>query len=75
MENWTIVAVPGRNRTLFRCVLQLLYRIFCYGWDSYAQCKLMNTWHVTQHVWAPPLTEVLCYSTLNMVMRSKYATK
>ena len=27
----------------------------------------------TQHMWAPPLTEVLCYSALNMATQSKYA--
>ena len=26
-----------------------------------------------KHVWAPPLTEVQWYSTLNMAMESKYA--
>ena len=44
------VAVPGRNRTLFRCILRTHYRLrsavtqyFCYGRGSYALCKLMNT--------------------------------
>ena len=47
------VAVPGRNRTLFRCVFRSHYRIwsavtqlFRYGWSLYVLCKLMNTWHI-----------------------------
>ena len=47
------VAVPGRNRTLFRCVLRLHYRVpravmqyFHCKWGSYVLCKLMNTWHI-----------------------------
>ena len=71
------VAVPGRNRTLFRCIFQSQYRVrsavtqyFRYGWGSYSlcTCKHINT----QHVWVLHLTEVLHYSALNTVMRSKY---
>ena len=47
------VAVPGRNRTLFRCILRTYYCVqsavtqcFHYRWGSYTLCKLMNTWHV-----------------------------
>ena len=47
------VAVPGRNQTLFRCLLRLHYRVpsavmqyFCCRWGSYTLCKLMNTWHI-----------------------------
>ena len=47
------VAVPGRNRALFRCIFRAYYRIrsavtqyFRYRRGSYALCKLMNTWHV-----------------------------
>ena len=44
----TYVAVPGRNRTLFRCVLHYprssaVTQYFHYGRGSYALCKLMNT--------------------------------
>ena len=47
----TYVAVPGRNRTLFRCVLHYprssaVTQYFHYGRGSYALCKLMNTWHI-----------------------------
>ena len=47
------MAVPGGNRTLFRCVLRTHCRVritvtqyFRYGRSSYALCKLMNTCHV-----------------------------
>ena len=47
------VAVSDRNRTLFCCVFRSHYCIwsavtqyFCYRWDSYMVCKLMNTWYV-----------------------------
>ena len=56
------VAVPGRNRTLFRCIFRAYYCVqsavkqnFHYGRGSYALCKLMNNWHVyTVHMGPTP---------------------
>ena len=71
----THVTVPSRNQTLFHCVFRSHYRVrstitqyFQYGWGSYVLCKLMNTF--TQHTWAPPLTELQQYGTLNAAMQS-----
>ena len=51
--DYIIVAVPGRNRTLFCCTFWSHYHVwsaviqnFYYGWGSYLLCKLMNTWHI-----------------------------
>ena len=60
---WDIyMAVPGGNRTLFRCVFRAHYRVrsavtqyFRYRWGSYVLCKLMNTWHVSTVCMAPTL--------------------
>ena len=66
------MAVPGRNRTLFRCVFRSRYGIrsavnFRYGWDSYVLSKLMNTWHIYTACMNPTLREVLRYSASNVV--------
>ena len=73
------VAVLCKNLTLFHCVFRSYYRFwravtyyFRYRWGSYA-LWIIDTF--TQHVWAPPLTEVLLYSASNTVMQSKYAMK
>ena len=34
-------------------------------WGSYALCKRVKYSWFTQHVWAPPVTQVLSYSVLN----------
>ena len=49
------MAVPDRNRTLFRCahycVQSTVTQYFRYGWDSYTLCQLTNTWYVcTAHM-------------------------
>ena len=47
------VVVPGRNWTLFRCILRSHYHVqsavmlyFRCRRGLYALCKLMNTWHI-----------------------------
>ena len=54
----TLVALLSRNWTLFCCIFRSHYCVwsavtqyFCYGWDSYPLCKLMNTWYLhTAHI-------------------------
>ena len=71
------VAVPGRNRTLFRCV----FRSHCCVRSALAVKGGTHTRWVnssilatfTQRIWPPPLTEVLHYSASNAATRSNYA--
>ena len=60
MSRYTYVAVLGGNQTIFCC-------IFCID-------ALINDTSM-QHIWAPPLTEVLHYSTSKVVLWSNYATE
>ena len=62
MTQFTYVAVLGRNRTLFRCIFRLHYRVpsalaknFHEGWGSYVLDKLMNTYHVYIALMSPTL--------------------
>ena len=64
------VEIDHYSVTYFKCITTFEALYFCYGWGSYALYKLMNTWHVYT-----VLTEVLCYSASNAVMRLKYATE
>ena len=53
------MAVPDRNRTLFRCahycVQSTVTQYFRYGWDSYTLCQLTNTWYVCTAHMSPTL--------------------
>ena len=57
-----IVVVSGRNGTFFRYACRSYYHVrsavtqyFCYRWDSYSLCKIMNTWNVyTVHMSPTP---------------------
>ena len=69
------VAVPGRNRTLFRCIFQLQYRVQSavtqYFRNSLCStCKHINTRHVYTACMSP--TPNGSSALLNTVMRSKY---
>ena len=64
MEN-KLVAVTGRNRTLFSCIFwshccvrSALALNFCKGWAHMRCVNVVSVDEFTQHVWAPPLTEI-----------------
>ena len=77
------VAVPGRDRALLCCVFDCVTTfkaLYCRtsvkdggSYMLHIDAQIPDT--CLQHVWAPPLMEVLCYSASNAVMRSKYVTK
>ena len=72
----------SRYQTLFcyvlwlcYCVLSTVMQHFRYRW---AHMSCVNSWILNtftqqwQHIWAPPLMEVLHYSASNVVIGSKY---
>ena len=79
-KNLGFVAVPGRNQTLFHCIFAriaafeaLLRETSVKGHTCWVNLSIPATF--TQCVWAPPLMEILRYSTSNAAMQAKYTTE
>ena len=80
INGMTIMAVPSRNRTLVHCILQPHYsvqsavaQIFCVAHTRYIDLSGIHA--SSLHVWAPPLSELLRYSALNVIMQSICTTE
>ena len=74
------LAVPGRNRTLIRCIFRLHYRVrstvtqnFIKGGAHTCRVNVSSIHEFTQRICTPPVMEVLCYSGSNALIRLKYA--
>ena len=71
---------PGEKSNIIplHILIALLHSKCCIFVTGGAHTCCVNSWILdtfTQHVWTPPLAEVLHYSASNAVARSKYATE